>query len=153
MPDLHAQFGDIDIYLFDQLLKGRIVPGMRVIDAGCGYGRNLVYLLRAGYEVFGVDQDPQAVASVRKMAGPQAKNFHVSAVEAMPFTDAFADVVISNAVLHFAQDDRQWDAMLRGMWRVLKLGGMLFLPAGLFHWHGKPDASVGREKIFVAGWI
>jgi tellurite methyltransferase len=126
MPDLFAQFGNIDIYLFDQLLKGRIAPGMRVVDAGCGYGRNLVYLLRAGYEVFGVDQDPQAVASVRQMAGPLASNFHVSSVEAMPFADNFADVVISNAVLHFARDDEQFNAMLREMWRILRSGGMLF---------------------------
>jgi tellurite methyltransferase len=46
MPDLQEQFGPIDIYLFDQLLKGSIQPGMRVLDAGCGSGRNLVYLLR-----------------------------------------------------------------------------------------------------------
>ena len=55
MPTLQEQFGQIDIYLFDQLLKGRIVPGMRILDAGCGSGRNLVYLLREGYEVFGAD--------------------------------------------------------------------------------------------------
>lgn len=36
MLDLHAVFGDVDIYLFDQLLRGPIAPGMRVLDAGCG---------------------------------------------------------------------------------------------------------------------
>jgi tellurite methyltransferase len=126
MQDLRAQFGDIDIYLFDQLLKGRIARGMRVVDAGCGYGRNLVYLLRAGFEAFGVDADPSAVASVRNMAGSLAPNFHVAKVEAMPFGNAFADVMISSAVLHFARDDEQFHAMLREMWRVLKPGGLLF---------------------------
>ena len=58
MADLLEQFGQIDIYLFDQLLRGRIALGMRVLDAGCGAGRNLVYFLREGYEVFGVDLDP-----------------------------------------------------------------------------------------------
>ena len=52
MPALQDQFGQIDIYLFDQLLRGRINPGMRVFDAGCGSGRNLVYLLQSGYDVF-----------------------------------------------------------------------------------------------------
>ena len=33
---LSAQFGDIDIYVFDQLLRGRITPEMTVLDAGCG---------------------------------------------------------------------------------------------------------------------
>ena len=46
MPSLQEQFGQIDIYLFDQLLRGRIPPGSRILDAGCGSGRNLVYFLR-----------------------------------------------------------------------------------------------------------
>ena len=51
MTDLVAQFGQIDIYLFDQLLRGRIRPGMRILDAGCGGGRNLVYMLKNGFDV------------------------------------------------------------------------------------------------------
>jgi tellurite methyltransferase len=65
MNDLQRQFGEIDIYLFDQLLRGRITPGMRILDAGCGSGRNLVYLLREGYDVYGVDRDPFSVDDVR----------------------------------------------------------------------------------------
>ncbi len=124
MTNLQQQFGQIDIYLFDQLLRGRIAPGMRIFDAGCGYGRNLVYLLREGYQVFGVDQDPRAVEAVRQLSG--SDNFRVEPVEAMSFPDAFADVVLSSAVLHFARDDQQFDAMLRGSWRVLKTGGLFF---------------------------
>jgi tellurite methyltransferase len=124
MQDLQQQFGQIDIYLFDQLLRGRITPGMRVFDAGCGYGRNLVYLLREGYEIFGVDQDPRAVDAVRQLSA--ADNFRVEAVEAMSFPDAFADVVLSSVVLHFARGDEQFGAMLRGTWRVLKPGGLFF---------------------------
>ena len=59
---LDEQFGPIDIYLFDQILRGRIAPGERIVDAGCGIGRNLVYLLREGYEVYGADADPDAIA-------------------------------------------------------------------------------------------
>jgi tellurite methyltransferase len=118
--NLQEQFGPIDIYLFDQLLRGRVAPGMRIFDAGCGYGRNIVYLLKEGYEVFGVDQDPRAIASL------PAGNFRLEPVENMSFPDAFADVVISSALLHFARDDDHFRAMLRGTWRVLKPGGMLF---------------------------
>ena len=122
---LSEQFGQIDIYLFDQLLRGRIAPGMRILDAGCGFGRNLVYLLREGYEVYGVDSNSEAVEAVRRLAAP-ATNFRVEAIEAMSFPDAFADVVLSSAVLHFARDDDQFHAMLRGTWRVLKPRGLLF---------------------------
>src|SRR6185437_1246508 len=131
MTKLAEQFGNIDIYLFDQLLRGNITPGMKVLDAGCGGGRNLVYLLREGYEVFGVDASAEAVGHVKSVAVALAAeldpgNFRVEAVEAMSFPEGFADVVISNAVLHFASDDAQFEAMVRKMWRVLRPGGMLF---------------------------
>ncbi|HLK22996.1 MAG TPA: class I SAM-dependent methyltransferase [Bryobacteraceae bacterium] len=127
MTKLEEQFGQIDIYLFDQLLKGRIAPGMRILDAGCGGGRNLVYFLREGYEVFGVDQDARAVQSVRALARrlPES-NFRVEPIERMSFEDACADVVINSAVLHFARDDAQFEAILNGAWRVLKPGGLFF---------------------------
>ncbi|MDE3135084.1 MAG: class I SAM-dependent methyltransferase [Acidobacteriota bacterium] len=131
MPTLQEQFGQIDIYLFDQLLKGRILPGMRILDAGCGSGRNLVYFLREGYEVYAADADVQAVDSVRSFARKfapalPASNFRVEAVEKMSFDDACADAVISNTVLHLARDDAQFESMLRGSWRVLKPGGLFF---------------------------
>jgi tellurite methyltransferase len=131
LSDLERQFGAIDIYLFDQLLRGRIRPGMRVLDAACGGGRNLIYLLQSGYEVFATDEDARAVESVRQLAASLApnlplENFRVEPVERMTFPGAFADVVLSSAVLHFARDDGQFEAMLREMWRVLKPGGILF---------------------------
>ncbi len=127
---LQHQFGNIDIYLFDQLLRGRIAPGMRVFDAGCGSGRNLVYFLREGYDVCGVDANPAAVAQVRSLAAQLAptgvsSDFRAEPIEAASFPDAHADVVIANAVLHFARGHAQFEAMLRGMWRVLRPGGIL----------------------------
>ena len=131
MSDLQHQFGEIDIYLFDQLLRRRLVPGMRVLDAGCGSGRNLVYLLQANYEVFATDSDPIAIQAVQRLAASlaprlPATNFRIEPIERMSFPDAFADVVLSSAVLHFAKDDDEFNAMLHGTWRVLRPGGLLF---------------------------
>jgi tellurite methyltransferase len=131
MSSLQSTFGEIDIYLFDQLLRGRIIPGMSIFDAGCGNGRNLVYLLRERYEVFGVDADPQAVEATRALAASLAPrlppdNFRAESVEATSFPDRFADVVINSAVLHFARDDAHFEAMLHGSWRVLRPGGLFF---------------------------
>jgi SAM-dependent methyltransferase len=139
--NLQELFGGIDIYLFDQLLKGRFDPGMRVLDAGCGSGRNLVYFLRKGYEVFGVDQSAEAISQTRRLAATlaphlPAENFRVEPVEKMSWESAAAithghdahgfDVVISSALLHFARDEEQWHAMVNEMWRVLRTGGIFF---------------------------
>jgi tellurite methyltransferase len=149
MASLAEQFGSIDIYLFDQLLRGNIAPGMRVLDAGCGSGRNLMYLLREGYEVFGVDGSAEAVGWVRAMAAklrPElpATNFRAEAIEAMSFPDGFADVVVCNAVLHFARDDAQFEGMMRGLWRVLRPGGLLFC---------RLASTIGKDFERVAGAV
>lgn len=142
--DLKAEFGNIDIYVFDLLLRARIAPGMRVFDAGCGGGRNLVYLLRNGYEVCGNDIDPQAVAQVRAMAAAIAAgatpDFRVEAIEQTSFPDAHADVVIASAVLHFARDSQHFDAMLRQMWRVLR-------PRGLFFARLASSVGIGADVV------
>jgi tellurite methyltransferase len=142
---LQDRFGQIDIYVFDQLLKGRIAPGMRILDTGCGGGRNLIYFLREGYDVCAVDQDPRAVDGVRSLAHALAPalpntNFRVEAIEHMSFEDACADVVICNAVLHFARDDAHFDGMVQGAWRALKPGGLFFCRLG---------STIGMENQVV----
>ena len=133
--DVQEQFGQIDIYVFDQILRGNIAAGMTVLDAGCGYGRNLVHLLRVGCQVFALDVNAEAVEHVRQLSeslqtGLPAENFQVGAIERMPFADGMADVVLCNSVLHFARDDRQFRDLLAELWRVLKPGGLLFCRLG-----------------------
>jgi SAM-dependent methyltransferase len=141
---IQEQFGRIDIYVFDQILRGNIAPGMTVLDAGCGHGRNLVYLLREGLQVLACDQNPEAVEYVRAMAGPRlpGENFRVAGIERMPFANAIADVVICNSVLHFSRDDEHFRTMVLELWRVLKVGGMLFCRLG---------STIGMEFERVRG--
>ena len=129
--DLFDWFDNIDIYLFDQILKGRFLKGANLLDAGCGHGRNLVYFLRAGYEVFGVDRSPAAIEEVQALAkkhspGLSLGTFRVENIEEMSFKDEAFDVVISSAVLHFSSDANHFNSMVSEMWRVLRPGGMFF---------------------------
>jgi tellurite methyltransferase len=132
MINARELFGEIDIYLFDQILKNQFSSQMSILDAGCGAGRNLIYFLRSGCKVFGVDQNPEAIRYVRGLARELApelsgENFQVSKVEEMPFPDERFDAVISSAVLHFAYNERHFNKMLEDMWRVLKPEGLLFV--------------------------
>jgi tellurite methyltransferase len=142
---LQEQFGNIDIYLFDQLLRGQIRSGMRVLDAGCGGGRNLVYLLRNGFEVSGNDAEAGAIEQARRLAEELAPgrqhDFRVEPIERMSFADLSFDVVIASAVLHFARDEAHFETMLRQMWRVLKPGGIFF---------ARLASTIGNEQRVVA---
>lgn len=156
--ELLATFGRIDIYVFDQLLRGRMTPGMRVLDAGCGGGRNTEYLMRCGAEVYGVDADPAQIARIRKVAAAAApdlpaENFVAAHLGDLPFEDGFFDVVLCSAVLHFAETSTEFEEMMAEMWRVLQPGGLWFarlassigIEDDVVHlrdrWHRLPDGS------------
>ncbi len=145
MSNIRDEFGDIDIYLFDQIQKGRFEAGVTVLDAGCGGGRNLVWLMRNGFDVSAIDVDERAVGAVRAMAGRLApelasENFRVAELDAIPFASGTFDRVICNAVLHFAADRAQFDRWVAEMWRVLKPGGMFF---------ARLASSIGIEQLLV----
>jgi len=132
---VQEQFGQIDIYVFDQILRGNLAAGMTILDAGCGYGRNLVHLLREGCDVYALDANAEGVEHVRRLAAELAPmlgagHFRVGAIEKLPFESEFADVVICSAVLHFARDERHFLAMVEELWRVLRPGGLLFCRLG-----------------------
>jgi tellurite methyltransferase len=124
-------FGNIDIYLFDQFLKGTYDECSMILDAGCGMGRNIHYAMQSGAQVFGVDQNPEAIANLRSIAAgfshiDPEQNFKVASVEELPYEAEIFDLVISSAVLHFAHNLEHFEAMLNSMWRVLKPGGYFF---------------------------
>lgn len=160
---LADRFGEIDIYLFDQLLRGRITPEMRILDAACGRGRNLVHLIRSGAEVFGVDTNPMDIDEVRSLAArlaPElpADNLRVERIQELSFPSESFDAVICCAALHFAADEADFEAMLGELWRVLKPGGIFFsrlastigIEDRIRHidgrWHVLPD---GTDRFLV----
>ncbi len=129
--NLQTEFGNIDIYLFDQLLKGRYNDCRKVIDLGCGTGRNIVYFLRNGYEVHALDIDPAAVEYVKGLSARLStenppSNFVLARVEEIPYEDASFDLAICNTVFHFASGPENFDEMVKSVWRVIKPGGYLF---------------------------
>ncbi|MFT7465593.1 MAG: tellurite methyltransferase [Pseudohongiellaceae bacterium] len=120
-----------DIYLVDQIVRGKLDRYTRVLDGGCGAGRNMIGLAKAGLSVRAVDRDQALVLKAREAlaaAGCRVGPGSVSQanVDALPFDDASFDLVICSAVLHFAQDVAHFDKMVCELWRVLAPGGLLF---------------------------
>jgi tellurite methyltransferase len=127
-PDLLEEvIGYTDIYLVDQIMKGRYKANDIILDAGCGYGRNLHWFLRNDVVIYGVDQDVNAVHDLQRRHPAAAERFRQSAVEKMPFENGQFDHVISSAVLHFANDTAHFGRMIAEMVRVLKPSGSLFI--------------------------
>lgn len=152
--NLQQTFGNIDIYLFDQLLKGRFDHCQTILDAGCGAGRNLVYFMQNDFDVYGIDQNAEAVEAVRqlsaKLSSRHAHNkFRVSGVEDMPWAGDFFDLVICSAVLHFAKNEQHFDSMVRSLWQVLKPGGYLFARLASDTGIEKSVVSIGNGRYLL----
>jgi SAM-dependent methyltransferase len=125
------EFGEIDIYLFDQLLRGRFDRRRRVLDAGCGSGRNLPYFLRHGFDVRAIDADAAAVRAVRQLAAslnPKLPSGQIQqgSLSSLPWENGSTDAIICSAVLHFARDEEDFTTMIQEMWRILAPGGLFF---------------------------
>ena len=146
-----AALGRIDIYLLDQIMRGRISPEMRILDAGCGPGRNARYLMSRGADLFGVDADARQIDRIRELAAKCAPElpldrFSVGDLADLPFADGDFDAVVCSAVLHFARDAAHCESMVDEMWRALKNGGVFF---------ARLATTIGIEALVVPvehGW-
>ena len=103
-----------------------------MLDAGCGDGRNLPYFLSRGFDCFGVDRDPAAVARVRRLAARaraaicRPRTFTPASSIDLPWDAGSMDAVICSAVLHFAATTRTSAGWSQEMWRVLAPDGLFF---------------------------
>lgn len=125
---LNVLLGQTDIYLLDQIMKGRYNENEKILDAGCGEGRNMYWFLQNDFAIYGTDINETAIAQL-KSANPDlpAERLQIAAVEKSPFTDNYFDHIISSAVLHFANSTQHFKAMFTEMVRVLKINGSLFI--------------------------
>jgi len=131
IKELNHLLGNIDIYLLDQILKARFDHDFKILDAGCGEGRNLIYFLRNDYQVWGIDKNNDAIQMLKYLAKSIKKEYPLDRfmsgdVEKMPYADFEFDAIISSAVLHFAENTNHFISMMEELVRVLKPGGILF---------------------------
>lgn len=148
---LNRAIGNIDIYLLDQILKGRFEKPMRILDAGCGEGRNLVYFIRHGFDAWGIDQDASAIRMLRmlgKKLHPEfdPEKFLEANVAELPLPPASFDAVICSAVLHFAENTDMFLSMIKELLRVLRPDGLLFIRTATDYGIEKQIVSLGDQR-------
>jgi len=123
--ELKQEIGNIDIYLLDQILKERFNSSDKILDAGCGSGRNLQYFINNNFDVYGIDSNENRIKSLKNLNNNH--NFKVAKLEAIPFKNNYFNYIICNAVLHFAINETHFFKMLSELFRVLKPKGTLFI--------------------------
>jgi 2-polyprenyl-3-methyl-5-hydroxy-6-metoxy-1,4-benzoquinol methylase len=128
---IKEQLQNTDIYIIDQLLKGNFDELKSVLDVGCGAGRNLVYFLQNDFDVFGIDPNENRLNETKEIAlelnpSTPSTNFKIATAELIPFKQNF-DLIICNAVLHFAKNKTQFETILFSIWEKLNDNGILFI--------------------------
>jgi len=120
----------MDLSLLDKVLKGRFVPGSKVLDVGFGSGRNSFWFLNNGFDVFGIEPNEKAFEALHHRLIQEDKkpeNFILGNLEELPYQNNGFDLVICNAVLHFAKNEKHFIEMFAELVRVLSPTGILFI--------------------------
>lgn len=128
LPD----WGHLDLFLIDQVLKGYVKPEDKILDLGCGEGRNTNFFLKGGYDIHGVDLDAEAIRMMHLLQrqyqpGREEGYFQQADAERLLYPDEAFTVVIAYGLLHFARDIEHFQKMLHEMRRVLHTGGKLLV--------------------------
>lgn len=124
---LKNDIGGIDIYLLDQILKGRYQSKDIILDAGCGKGRNLKWFYDNEFSFYGVDTNAHSIEIAKEKYPNLSSNFSVQNLDVLRFDTNTFDHVICNAVLHFAQNTPHFFNMLSELVRVVKVNGTIFV--------------------------
>ena len=146
IQELNKELGNIDIYLLDQILKERYSKADKILDAGCGEGRNLVYFLNNGFDIYGIDKNEKAIEMLQFVARSKKvsvtdNTFQVAGLENIPFESNAFDHVICNAVLHFAESEAHFEQMFSELIRVLQPEGSMFI---------RMTSNIGIENMVEA---
>jgi arsenite methyltransferase len=130
---------------------GELQPGERVVDCGSGAGADSLMAARVvgpRGRVIGVDMTPEMVAKARRnaeIAGVHNVEFREGVLEALPVSDDWADVVISNGVLNLVPDKA---VALAEFFRVLRPGGRIQL-ADIVLDRPVPDGSKSDVSLWT----
>jgi ubiquinone/menaquinone biosynthesis C-methylase UbiE len=119
--------GNTDIYLLDQILKSRYKKGEKILDVGCGTGRNIHWFYQNNYDIYGVDKDMKALLNAKNLYPNIASKISCSEIENLPFKDEYFNHVICNAVLHFAENTKHFLTIFSEIIRELKVKGSIFI--------------------------
>ena len=156
--------GNTDVYLVDQILKGRFDCFETVLDVGCGSGRNLQWFAKNNFSITCLDRSAQVLDVAKNNLMGWNSELHSNrfiengAAEFQLHPEKF-DLIICNAVLHFSKNKEEFLNIINNMWDHLSRNGILFIRLGTSisveekikelgeQWYHLPD---GSERFLVS---
>lgn len=121
-----ADIENTDIYLIDQIFKGRYQNDDSVLFAGCGTGRNMAWFYNQNFNISAVDKNDETLAVVKETY-PNISSIVKGNLNGLHYKNENFNHIICSAVLHFAESEKEFDVWFKELIRVLKPEGSLFI--------------------------
>ncbi|MEM6735448.1 MAG: methyltransferase domain-containing protein [Bacteroidota bacterium] len=137
--DINNYFGDMDLFLIDAILKGKIPQEGKVLDIGCGEGRNGIFFINEEYEYLGIDQNASRISLIdylSKSSKTAIARFQVGRMQEIDLSEEF-DVIICSRILHFAENEQDFQLIWRNIVQHLNTQGVLYF--------SMDSAMIGQE--------
>lgn len=102
----------------------------KILDAGCGDGRNMVFLKRCGFKAYGIEISRGIVDKIEsnlRQEGVRGIEVKVGSNDNIPFADNFFDYLLSWNACYYMQEHRDFGRYVKEFARVMKPGGYLVL--------------------------
>ena len=99
------------------------MKGGRLLDVGCGYGRDCKYFMGLRFDVTGIDVSAEAIKLAEESA-PGAKYFVADATD-IPLPDVSFNIIFSHLFLHLLYEDEKRTKFLDECMRLLRPGGLM----------------------------
>lgn len=146
--EINREIGNLDLELLDLILKGYFHKNQKILETGCGEGRNVHYFIKNDYQIFGIDKNPTAIQLLKlqtKKLNPayDFDRFWVEHIENLILPKAFFDVIICHNVLHDAKDVTHFWMMMDKLNELIKKEGLISLKM-----KSKNAESGTKEKNF-----
>lgn len=113
-----------NIYYFYNYHLKNLKKGSKILDCGCGNGRNFNFLNKKGFDVYGTDISKSIILKNKKRFKKNQSKFFIGDIKEINFKKNFFESIVSDASIYYQSKNRIFET-IEEFYRILKKKGTI----------------------------